>query len=248
MGGQVATRLEYPWVAYITISGGGGQDVSCGGAIVNRDHVITAAHCFSDRDTATSTITVFLAEHDLDDLTETNVLSIFVQELFVHPDYKADGRDTEEHDIALLYLGGTLNFGVGVQPICISTPDDFAVGQEVVIVGWGLTDFANKSSSSNLLREVTVTTIDLDQCITLYQNAAQRQFVNENMICTLTAGKDACSGDSGGPVIAQVDGVWVLLGIVSFGNGCADITAPGVHTNVANYVDWMIESIGGSFC
>nr|XP_027220899.1 vitamin K-dependent protein C-like [Penaeus vannamei] len=200
--------------------------------------------------------------HDLDDLTETNVLSIFVQELFVHPDYKADGgdtvgvvhpdykadgRDTEEHDIALSTWGNS-ELGVGVQPICISTPDDFAVGQEVVIVGWGLTDFANKSSSSNLLREVTVTTIDLDQCITLYQNAAQRQFVNENMICTLTAGKDACSGDSGGPVIAQVDGVWVLLGIVSFGNGCADITAPGVHTNVANYVDWMIESIGGSFC
>ncbi|ROT70679.1 proclotting enzyme-3 [Penaeus vannamei] len=153
----------------------------------------------------------------------------------------------EEHDIALSTWGNS-ELGVGVQPICISTPDDFAVGQEVVIVGWGLTDFANKSSSSNLLREVTVTTIDLDQCITLYQNAAQRQFVNENMICTLTAGKDACSGDSGGPVIAQVDGVWVLLGIVSFGNGCADITAPGVHTNVANYVDWMIESIGGSFC
>ncbi|XP_042889418.1 chymotrypsin B-like [Penaeus japonicus] len=154
----------------------------------------------------------------------------------------------EENDIALLYLGGLISFGTGVQPICIANPEDFSVGQKVIAVGWGLTDFDNKTSGSNVLREVTLDTIDLDECITLYQNAAQRQFVNENMICTLTAGKDACSGDSGGPVIALVDGVWVLLGIVSFGNGCADITAPGVHTNVANYRDWMIEQIGGAFC
>ncbi|XP_037783878.1 chymotrypsin B-like [Penaeus monodon] len=248
VGGQVASRLEYPWVAYITITGGGGQDVSCGGAIINRDHVVTAAHCFNDRDLASSTVTVFLAEHDIDDLTETDVLSIFGQEVFIHPEYKADGRDTEEHDIALIYLGGLLNFGVGVQPICLGTSADFAVGQEVVIVGWGLTDFANTSSASNLLREVAVTTIDIEECITLYQNAAQRQFVNENMICTLTPGKDACSGDSGGPVITRAGDVWVLIGVVSFGNGCADPTAPGVHTNVANYLDWMLESVGGAFC
>ncbi|XP_047471160.1 tryptase-like [Penaeus chinensis] len=248
VGGQVASRLEYPWMAYITITGGGGQDTSCGGAIVNSEHVVTAAHCFGDRNLATSTVTVFLAEHDIDILTETDVLSIFAQELFIHPDYKADGQDTEEHDIALLYLGGSLTFGVGVQPICLGTADDFAVGQEAVIVGWGLTDFANASSASNLLREVAVSTIDIEQCITLYQNAAQRQFVNENMICTLTPGKDACSGDSGGPVITRVGDVWVLIGIVSFGNGCAEPDAPGVHTNVANYLDWMTESVGGAFC
>ncbi|XP_042889417.1 putative uncharacterized protein DDB_G0271982 [Penaeus japonicus] len=59
VGGQEATPLEYPWIAYLTITGGNFQDVSCAGAIINKDHVVTAAHCFNERELANSVVTIF---------------------------------------------------------------------------------------------------------------------------------------------------------------------------------------------
>lgn len=53
-------------------------------------------------------------------------------------------------------------------------------------------------------------------------------------------GKDACNGDSGGPVIGS-DGT--LVGVVSWGQGCAEPGYPGVYTRLGNYVDWIKSNI-----
>lgn len=59
--------------------------------------------------------------------------------------------------------------------------------------------------------------------------------VTETMICAGEKGKDSCQGDSGGPLASN----GTLVGIVSWGLGCAREGYPGVYTNVAYFKDWL---------
>ena len=66
---------------------------------------------------------------------------------------------------------------------------------------------------------------------------------DENNNGLIDGGKDSCQGDSGGPVTCVFDNQPVLTGIVSWGIGCAEEGHPGVYVDVAQYIDWIEETI-----
>ena len=69
----------------------------------------------------------------------------------------------------------------------------------------------------------------------------QRYFpepITDNMFCAGLGGTDSCQGDSGGPAVINNE----LVGVVSFGKGCAHPQFPGVYTKVRNYIDWILAN------
>jgi len=69
------------------------------------------------------------------------------------------------------------------------------------------------------------------------------------MICAgkQTGGVDSCQGDSGGPLVTKATGVdtgYSLVGVVSFGFGCAQRNFYGVYTEVSHYLGWIAEQFG----
>lgn len=85
---------------------------------------------------------------------------------------------------------------------------------------------------------VEVPTISDEECEDLYYSAWYD--TDPSMICAgnvQEGGIDACQGDSGGPLVANGE----LIGIVSWGEGCARPERPGVYTEVAYYSDWITQ-------
>jgi trypsin len=108
------------------------------------------------------------------------------------------------------------------------------------VSGWG-TQSSGSSSLPTRLQAATVYITDREECNSAYSDYGG---ITENMICAgvTGGGKDACQGDSGGPLV--VDGS--LVGIVSWGVGCAEASYPGVYSNVASLRGYITEVSGVS--
>ncbi|CAF4037989.1 unnamed protein product, partial [Rotaria magnacalcarata] len=107
------------------------------------------------------------------------------------------------------------------------------IGKETWVVGWGTTQFGGK---------VSPTLLQVSVPITNNQGCKQVLSAPAKQICAGydQGGKDSCQGDSGGPLVVEIgQGIFELIGLVSFGIGCAKAMKPGVYTRVAGYIDWI---------
>ena len=114
---------------------------------------------------------------------------------------------------------------------------DVKVGDQVRVSGWGYLEEGSYSLPSEL-RRVDIAVVSRKECNELYSKANAE--VTDNMICggdVANGGKDSCQGDSGGPVVDVKNNQ--VVGIVSWGYGCARKGYPGVYTRVGNFIDWI---------
>ena len=162
-----------------------------------------------------------------------------VQEI-VHPQYDPDGFG---YDKMLVILDGQST----ALPVLINRdPSVPANGEQVTVMGWGLTDPEDGSSVSPVLKEASLVAMSNEECEqsksgVLWGDSYQG-LISPDMLCATDVGEDSCQGDSGGPLIITGSNGDVQVGVVSWGFACADSDFPGVYSRVSYDANW-IDSI-----
>ncbi|XP_016838732.1 trypsin-7 [Nasonia vitripennis] len=225
VGGYETSIEQHPYQVSLRYKG----RHKCGGAIIAEDWVITAAHCLKSSNP--SHLSIKAGSSTLGGRGQV----VDVHHVIRHEDYS---RRESDYDIALLQLESPLALGSKIQPIELAEAADYySTGSKASVTGWGVEE--SSGELSNYLREVSVPLISNSECSRLY---GQRR-ITERMLCAGyvgRGGKDACQGDSGGPLVQ--DGK--LIGIVSWGFGCAEPNYPGVYTRVTALRSWISEIAG----
>jgi secreted trypsin-like serine protease len=201
----------------------------CGGTIIQASWVVTAAHCV-DRGITEAQIVVFSNSENL----LLGGSRFLVEKIFLH---KKWNRNTGDNDIALLRVAVSEGKKMGA-PIVTNTEKNIPVKSAVWITGWGMTEARPSGTSS--LQGVEIQYIHPLTCAKEQSYGAQ---FTVNMICAGARKKDTCEGDSGGPATAVVAGERRLIGVTSSGGQCGDPSKPGLYTKVANYIDWITETL-----
>ncbi|MCI4374995.1 hypothetical protein PGIGA_G00103970 [Pangasianodon gigas] len=239
VGGQNATAGAWPWQVSLQSLYSGVH--FCGGTIINKDWILTAAHCFGSSSDP-RTLVVYLGKYTLAG-SNPNQISRGVTRIVRHPKY--DSR-THDNDIALLYLSNSVTFTNYIRPACLAGQStSFSSGTTCWLTGWGDIASGVWLPSPGVLQEVAVPIVSRSVCDKLLQPYLGAGSITQNMICAglLEGGKDTCQGDSGGPMVTKRGAIWVQAGITSWGIGCARPKLPGVYTMVSQYQSWITSTI-----
>ncbi|MET9412777.1 serine protease [Streptomyces klenkii] len=232
VGGQAVRTSEAPWVVALGSRqrfGAARAGQFCGGVIVGRRTVVTAAHCLSHE-----VLGVDVAEaNDLrviigrDDLRGVAGSEVEPRETWVNPGFDPGSN---AGDIAVLTLRNAVPENY-VIPMAPQGDPAYQVGGEAVVFGWG--DVVGNGTYSDILRGARVRVLQDTACERAYPGSADGVYRRASMLCAgmPLGGRDACQGDSGGPLVAKGK----VVGVVSWGAGCGQPLYPGVYTRISAY-------------
>jgi secreted trypsin-like serine protease len=231
VGGKAVQPGNYPFVVAV----GDTEGPFCGGTLISPSVVLTAAHCITGKPTALEHLRVLVGSPRItaDRATDGASHVLGVTAVYVHPKFS---ERFMHYDAALLILDHPVR-GVRTVPMADSSP---LAGTTVSAAGWGLTDERN-DTMPNRLRSVILKVGTTREC--RRGNKILGEYFAPSMMCASNPGRDTCSGDSGGPLVGTSNGHTILIGITSFGYGCAQDGHPGVYTRVSAIHAWVVSQL-----
>ncbi|KAF2119062.1 trypsin [Lophiotrema nucula] len=223
VGGTAAAAGDFPFIVSLQKSG----SHFCGGSLLNARTVLTAGHCAVGQTASTLKVRAGSLNRN------SGGVLVQVASIAVDPAFSSNTLDS---DVAIFKLAADIptSSTIGYATLAASGNDP-AAGSTVTVAGWGTTTEGG-STLPTALRKVSVPVVSRTDCRADYSVSE----ITTNMWCAGVGGKDSCQGDSGGPI---VDANKVLLGTVSWGEGCAEAGKPGVYARIGTLRSWITTQL-----
>ncbi|XP_068951501.1 serine protease 42-like [Petaurus breviceps papuanus] len=236
--GHVASPTKWPWQVSLQVH----HQHICGGALIDTQWVLTAAHCVMWK------FDYIVKLGDVSYYASKDSTIATVKDILIYPSYSE--LITIRNDLALVLLESPVNLTQKIQPICLPSNKFYLKnGTRCWVAGWGRTEENRTTSHSLQLLESDLYILGRDDCNKLLRKlmflSIFVSIVDKNMLCAYhPEGKDTCQGDSGGPLACEAgEDTWVQVGIVSWGFGCGRLNVPGIYTKVSSFSKWITRTI-----
>ncbi|RWS13969.1 trypsin-1-like protein [Dinothrombium tinctorium] len=235
INGRIAEQNTWPWITAVMVFKNSGKFESCGGTLIDKRFILTAAHCFPS---GIKKVEVLLGGQNRKE--DGEILS--VKRILTHDDWKVDSKKIKEesetkNDIALVELKDPVKFNLKIKPICLPPDKNFEPSEKnatVIAAGWGRTDPDEASSKTINLMETNLTLLDWKTC-------NKFEALDSSQICAWSNNSSTCKGDSGGPLAYKHENRMIVIGITSYGNKDC-VSSPTIFTKVAAFLEWIITN------